>query len=256
MITRRLFCGCVAAGFSFAATAVHAQSQDCAVFTPDRQKSTTPDDAIARLKTGNERFTAGKSVNCDLMAQVKQTASNQSPYAAIVGCIDSRVPPELVFDQRIGDVFCARVAGNIVNTDIIGSLEYSTKVAGAKAIVVLGHNSCGAIKAAVDNVKLGNITALAQEFPAGAGHLDQGRWPSRLAQRSAGAKGRRGERPPDGSEPHQAQPDHQGSGRRQGAEDRRRDARHHDGQGELAVLNLLRHSGRCGAAIRNPYPLW
>jgi carbonic anhydrase len=98
------------------------------------------------------------------MAQVKQTASSQSPYAAILGCIDSRVPPELVFDQRIGDVFCARVAGAIVNTDILGSLEYSTKVEGAKAIVVLGHNSCGAIKSAVDGVKLGNITALLKNF--------------------------------------------------------------------------------------------
>jgi carbonic anhydrase len=98
------------------------------------------------------------------MAQVKQTASKQSPHAAIVGCIDSRVPPELVFDQRIGDVFCARVAGNIVNTDIIGSLEYSTKVSGAKAIVILGHNSCGAIESAVDGVKLGNITALLKNF--------------------------------------------------------------------------------------------
>jgi carbonic anhydrase len=164
MFTRRLFCGCVAGGFSAATTVVHAQSLECAVFTPDRQRSTTPDDAIARLKAGNERFTAGKSINCDLMAQVKQTASNQSPFAAIVGCIDSRVPPELVFDQRIGDVFCARVAGNIVNTDIIGSLEYSTKVTGAKAIVVLGHNFCGAIKSAVDNVKLGNITALLKNF--------------------------------------------------------------------------------------------
>jgi carbonic anhydrase len=165
MISRRLFCGCVAAaGLTFAASAVHAQSTDCAVFTPDRQKSTTPDDAIFRLKDGNGRFTAGKSIHCDMLAQVKQTAANQSPYAAIVGCIDSRVPPELVFDQRIGDVFCARVAGNIVNTDIIGSLEYSTKVAGAKAIVVLGHNSCGAIKSAVDGVKLGNITALLKNF--------------------------------------------------------------------------------------------
>jgi carbonic anhydrase len=98
------------------------------------------------------------------MAQVRDTAKSQSPYAAIVGCIDSRVPPELVFDQRIGDVFCARVAGNIVNTDIIGSLEYSTKVVGAKAIVVLGHNSCGAIKSAIDNVRLGNITALLKNF--------------------------------------------------------------------------------------------
>ncbi len=164
MISRRLFCGCMAAGLAFAASAAHAQSTDCAVFTPDRQKSTTPDEAIARLKDGNGRFTAGKSIHCDMMAQVKQTAANQSPYAAIVGCIDSRVPPELVFDQRIGDVFCARVAGNIVNTDIIGSLEYSTKVAGAKAIVVLGHNSCGAIKSAVDGVKLGNITALLKNF--------------------------------------------------------------------------------------------
>ena len=164
MITRRLFCGCVGGALSFATTAVHAQSSDCAVFDADRQKSTTPDEALARLKAGNERFVAGKSIHCDLMAQVKQTASSQAPYAAIVGCIDSRVAPELVFDQRIGDVFCARVAGNIVNTDIIGSLEYSTKVAGAKAIVVLGHNFCGAIKSAVDNVKLGNITALLKNF--------------------------------------------------------------------------------------------
>ena len=195
MITRRLFCGCVAGGLSFAASAVHAQSLDCAVFTPDRQKSITPDDAIARLKTGNERFTVGKSVNCDLMAQVKQTASGQAPYAAIVGCIDSRVPPELVFDQRIGDVFCARVAGNIVNTDIVGSLEYSTKVMGAKAIVVLGHNSCGAIKSAVDDVKLGNITALLKNFqPALAtlnkadGHRDSHNSP--LVQKVAEANAR------------------------------------------------------------------
>src|SRR3954454_17363865 len=179
MITRRLFCGCLAAALPLAATAVHAQSPECAVFTPDRQKATTPDDAIARLTAGNERFTAGKSINCDLMAQVKQTAGNQAPHAAIVGCIDSRVPPELVFDQRIGDVFCARVAGNIVNTDIIGSLEYSTEVVGAKAIIVLEHNFCGAIKSAVDGVKLGNITALLENFQpalatlnAAAGHRD------------------------------------------------------------------------------------
>jgi carbonic anhydrase len=164
MITRRLFCGCLAGAAPFAASTARAQSLECAVFTPDRQSSTTPDDAIAQLKAGNERFTQGKSVHCDLMAQVRQTASNQSPVAAIVGCIDSRVPPELVFDQHIGDVFCARVAGNIVNTDIIGSLEYSTKVAGAKAIVVLGHNFCGAIKSAVDDVKLGHITALLKNF--------------------------------------------------------------------------------------------
>jgi carbonic anhydrase len=83
MITRRLFCGCLVGGLSFAATAAHAQSPECAVFTPDRQKSTAPDEAIALLKTGNDRFTAGKSINCDLMAQVRQTASHQSPFAAI-----------------------------------------------------------------------------------------------------------------------------------------------------------------------------
>jgi carbonic anhydrase len=164
MITRRLFCGCVAEGLSFAATAAHAQSNECAVFTPERQKATAPDDAIARLKSGNERFSSGKPVNCDPMAQVKQTAGGQAPFAAVVACIDSRSAPELVFDQRIGDLFCCRVAGNFVNTDIIGSLEYSTKVAGAKAIVILGHNSCGAIKSAVDNVKLGNITAMLKNF--------------------------------------------------------------------------------------------
>jgi carbonic anhydrase len=196
MISRRLFCGCLAAAIPFTATAAQAQSTECAVFTPDRQKSTAPDDAIARLKAGNERFTAGKSINCDLMAQVKETASSQSPYAAIVGCIDSRVPPELVFDQRIGDVFCARVAGAIVNPDIIGSLEYSTKVVGARAIVVLGHNSCGAIKSAVDNVKLGsNIAALLKNFqPALAtltkadGHRDSHNYP--LVQKVAEASAR------------------------------------------------------------------
>jgi len=195
MITRRLFCGCLAGAAALATSAAHAQSSECAVFTPDRQKQISPDDAIARLKAGNDRFTAGKSVNCDLMAQVKQTADGQAPYAAIVGCIDSRVPPELVFDQRIGDVFCARVAGAIVNTDIIGSLEYSVKVVGAKAIVVLGHNSCGAIKAAVDNVKLGNITALLKNFqPALAtltkadGHRDSHNYP--LVQKVAEASAR------------------------------------------------------------------
>lgn len=163
MISRRLFCGCIGAVGAFAATAAQAQTA-CDVFTPDLQKATSPDQALARLKEGNERFAAGRTVNCDLMAQVKGTASGQSPFAAIVGCIDSRVPPELVFDQKIGDVFCARVAGNCVNVDILGSLEYSTKVAGARAIVVLGHNSCGAIKSAVDGVKMGNITALLKNF--------------------------------------------------------------------------------------------
>lgn len=163
-LSRRNFCGCLAAGATFAASQVHAQTGECAVFTPDRQKAISPDEAIARLKAGNERFVAGKSINCDLRAQVKQTANAQAPAAAIVGCIDSRVPPEFVFDQRIGDVFCARVAGNFINDDIIGSLEFATKLAGAKAIVVLGHSNCGAIKGAVDHAELGHLTAMLKHF--------------------------------------------------------------------------------------------
>jgi carbonic anhydrase len=164
-LSRRLFCGCLATGASLAATAsARAQSTECAVITTDRQKAMTPDESIARLKAGNERFTAGKSINCDLMAQVRQTADREAPRAAIVGCIDSRVPPELVFDQRIGDVFCARVAGNFVNNDIIGSLEFATALEGAKAIVILGHSNCGAIKGAVDHAKLGHLTAMLRNF--------------------------------------------------------------------------------------------
>ena len=137
------------------------------MFTPDRQKAITSDEALERLKAGNARFLAGRTINCDLMAQVKATASKQAPFAAILGCIDSRVPPELVFDQRIGDVFTARVAGNFANTDILGSLEFATKVEGAKLIVVLGHSECGAVKGAVDHVQLGNLTAtLANIMPA------------------------------------------------------------------------------------------
>jgi carbonic anhydrase len=134
-------------------------ADECAVFDKARQSAISPDEALARLQEGNARLLAGKTVNCDLMAQMRATATGQAPFAAIVGCIDSRVPPELVFDQRIGDIFTARIAGNFVNTDIIGSLEFATKVAGAKLIMVLGHSECGAIKGAIDNVELGNLTA-------------------------------------------------------------------------------------------------
>jgi carbonic anhydrase len=109
---------------------------------------------------GNERFVSGRMKNCDLLAQVRATAMGQAPIAAVVGCIDSRVPPELIFDQRIGDIFAARIAGNFVDTDILGSLEFATKLSGAKLIVVLGHSECGAIKGAIDNVQLGNLTLM------------------------------------------------------------------------------------------------
>lgn len=137
----------------------HSAGGVCAAFDKLRQEDTTPDQALKMLQDGNARFVGGKSVNCDLLAQVKATADGQAPFAAVVGCIDSRVPPELVFDQQIGAIFAARVAGNFVNTDIIGSLEFATKVAGAKLIVVLGHTECGAVKGAVDDVKMGNLTS-------------------------------------------------------------------------------------------------
>jgi carbonic anhydrase len=157
MTTRRGFLLSAATVLSAAA---YADKPECAVFTQDRQAALDPSGALQKLKDGNARFVGGRSVHCDLIAQVRATASGQAPFAAIVGCIDSRVPPELVFDQQIGDIFVARIAGNFVNTDIVGSLEFATKLAGAKAIVVLGHSDCGAIKGAIDDVKLGNLTAM------------------------------------------------------------------------------------------------
>ncbi len=169
MLSRRMFCGCASAALwsGLVSTGAKAESAACAVITRESQHAKTPADVLARLEAGNARFVAGNIVQCDLMQQVKATASGQAPVAAIVGCIDSRVPPELVFDQKIGDIFCARIAGNFVNTDIIGSLEFATVLSGARAIVVLGHSECGAVKGAIDNAKLGNLTAtLANIRPA------------------------------------------------------------------------------------------
>ena len=151
----------------WAEPARHAADDDCVVFDAARQSAKTPDAGAAAADGREARLLAGKTVNCDLLAQIEATAAGQAPFAAIVGCIDSRVPPELVFDQRLGSVFAARIAGNFVNTDIIGSLEFATKVAGAKLILVLGHSECGAIKGAIDNVQLGNLTAtLSNIWPA------------------------------------------------------------------------------------------
>ena len=128
--------------------------------TKQTQQAMTPQKALEMLKQGNERFVRGRMLKRDLRAQVKATAEGQYPFASILSCIDSRASSELIFDQGLGDIFNARVAGNIVNEDILGSLEFATKVAGSKLIVVLGHTSCGAIKGAVDDVKLGNLTVL------------------------------------------------------------------------------------------------
>lgn len=124
------------------------------------QASVTPAQAIEILQAGNQRFASGKSYKYDYPKQVKQTALGQYPLASVVACIDSRSAPEQVFNTGVGEIFDARVAGNTVNEDIVGSLEYAAKVAGSRAIVVLGHTSCGAIKGACDGVKMGNLTGL------------------------------------------------------------------------------------------------
>ena len=124
------------------------------------QDSQTPLGVLEILKDGNKRFIANNKSERDLNNQVSQTASGQFPHAVILSCIDSRVPVELVFDQGIGDVFSARVAGNVINEDVLGSIEYGCKVAGSKLVVVMGHTKCGAVTSACRRVELGNITPL------------------------------------------------------------------------------------------------
>jgi carbonic anhydrase len=128
--------------------------------TKDQQITMTPESAIKRLKDGNSRFIQSNGVSRDLSNEVKQTSTGQNPYATVLHCIDSRVSAELIFDEGIGDVFSIRIAGNFENEDILGSMEFACKLAGTKVIVVLGHTSCGAVKGACDNAKLGNLTAL------------------------------------------------------------------------------------------------
>lgn len=128
--------------------------------TKEIQNTISPDNALDRLKKGNERYINQSGLNRDYSEQVKITSSGQAPFAVVLGCIDSRAPLEIVFDQGVGDIFGARVAGNIVNQDVLGSIEYSCKVAGSKLVVVMGHTKCGAVTAACQAVELGNITEL------------------------------------------------------------------------------------------------
>jgi len=146
--------------------AIQANAADVAL-TKEAQAAITPSKALEILKEGNKRFVSNKLRKRDLMAQVKKTSKGQFPFAAIVSCLDSRTQPEYVFDQGIGDIFVARVAGNFVNDDILGSLEFATKLAGAKLIVILGHTECGAVRGACDKAQLGLLTAtLANINPA------------------------------------------------------------------------------------------
>ncbi len=126
--------------------------------TPELQKQMTPADALELLRAGNERFLSNRRFDRDLHAQVARTATGQYPFAIVLSCIDSRIPTEVIFDQGIGDIFNARIAGNFVNRDILGSMEFACALAGSKLIVVMGHTSCGAVKGACDHVELGNLT--------------------------------------------------------------------------------------------------
>jgi carbonic anhydrase len=160
MLSRRHFC---CAGVLAGTTAPFGRAlaaDQCTALTRERQAALSPDEILKELKAGNERFLSQTMRNCDLLGQVRATAGGQFPVALVIGCMDSRVPPELVFDQRIGDIFSARLAGNIVDDDVVGSAEFATKLAGAKLIVVLGHSECGAVKGAINGAELGKLTQL------------------------------------------------------------------------------------------------
>lgn len=162
-----LFATGAASGLALASKSARAAQREATTQTKETQAAITPDKALRMLKDGNARFVQGEMLARDYVQQVKATGDGQFPFAAIVGCIDSRAPNELIFDQGIGDIFSARVAGNFVNDDILGSLEFACAVAGAKSIVVLGHTECGAVKGACDDVVLGNLTrTLANIKPA------------------------------------------------------------------------------------------
>lgn len=132
--------------------------------TRETQSTMTPQKALGYLKEGNQRFQNNLKANRNLLEQVNDTSDGQFPFATILSCIDSRVSAELVFDQGLGDIFSVRIAGNFVNEDILGSMEFACKLAGTKLIVVLGHTACGAVKGACDDAKMGNLTKLIEKI--------------------------------------------------------------------------------------------
>ena len=158
-----------------------------AVQTKESQAAVTPASALEKLKQGNARFVEKNMKSRDWMAKVSGTAGSQYPFAVVLACMDSRAPIEIIFDQGIGDVFGIRIAGNIVNEDVLGSMEYATTVVGSKVLVVLGHTSCGAVKGSIDDAKLGNLTGLLAKIrPAvsasGAGSAKDDAYVNKVAQ--------------------------------------------------------------------------
>lgn len=144
---------------NFAFAEVHSN-----VITKEQQSAMTVQEAFKHLKEGNQRFVEGHMRNRDFLSQANASSTSQHPIAVILNCMDARTPPEIVFDQGIGDIFATRVAGNILNDDILGGMEFGTKISGAKLIVVVGHTSCGAVRGACQQVKLGHLTGLLQKI--------------------------------------------------------------------------------------------
>jgi carbonic anhydrase len=172
-LSRRCFCRTAVAGMSFgvAASCGAARAADPPQRTPDAddlvqpltkaaRDALSPDEVIARLKAGNERFHKGKKRHRDFLVELQKTAGGQWPEAVVLGCIDSRAPAEIIFDQGLGDIFNCRVAGNLESADMLGSIEFATKLSGAKVVAVLGHSACGAVKGAIAEAELGNLTQL------------------------------------------------------------------------------------------------
>src|SRR5580700_3724860 len=152
--------GAYAACTPLGLVSIQLASSGGASLTKEQRDSMTPSQVIYELKKGNERFRTGKMASRDYVAEKRSSAAGQYPAAVILGCLDSRVPAEIVFDAGIGDTFIGRVAGNVVNDDMLGSMEFGCAVSGAKVILVLGHTACGAVKGAIDDVVLGNLTGL------------------------------------------------------------------------------------------------
>jgi carbonic anhydrase len=159
---RRSFLGgsCAIAATAFGASGMFGRIGYAAVLTREQRDHMTPEEILALMKHGNERFHTGQRQAHDFLAQQRASAEGQHPAAVLLSCIDSRAPAELIMDLRIGDIFNNRVAGNIENPDILGSMEFACKLAGAKVVLVMGHTACGAIKGAIDNAQLGNLTGL------------------------------------------------------------------------------------------------
>ena len=161
-LDRRAFLGAVgvAGAVALVGSALNGRIAWAAALTKAQRDRMTPDEIIQAMKKGNERFRMGRKTTQDYLAQQRASAKGQYPAAVILSCIDSRAPAETIMDLGIGDVFNTRVAGNIANDDILGSMEFACKIAGAKVVLVMGHTACGAIKGAIDRAQLGNLTGL------------------------------------------------------------------------------------------------